>query len=111
MSKAVKVENEEEDVIEESVVDDEEKDCDEDDEPKQTSENKLKQRQPWNQISSDAKSTECPECGKVFTRKTHMVTHFRSNHLGIKYPCNQCDYQATQQGSLQRHIQRKHQLN
>merc|ERR1712043_138165 len=88
--------------------DEENKTDDEFNEPKQTLENKIRQREPRNQISSDAKSTECPECGKVFTEKRNMVTHYRSKHEGIKYPCNQCDYQATQQGNLQIHIQSKH---
>ena len=89
----------------------EEKETEEDDEPKQTSENKIRQRQPRNQISSDAKSTECPECGKVFSHKRDMVRHYRSVHEGIKYPCNQCDYQATQQSHLQTHIAAKHSDN
>ena len=39
-----------------------------------------------------------------------MLTHYRSIHEGIKYLYNQyqCDYQATQQGHLQTHIQSKH---
>ena len=32
----------------------------------------------------------------------------KSVHEGVKYPCNQCDYQATQQGNLLQHIQSKH---
>ena len=71
-------------------------------------ETKIRQRLPRSQISTDAKTTECPECGKVFARKQAMVTHYRSKHEGIKYSCNQCDYQATQQGNLQKHIQSVH---
>merc|ERR1712150_111833 len=108
ISKGVEIPNVEEVVTNDTVMDDEEKETDEEDEPKQTSENKIRQRQPRNQISSDANSTECSECGKVFTTKSHMVTHYRSKHEGIKYPCNQCDYQATTQGSLQTHIQPQH---
>ena len=63
ISKGVEIPNVEEDVTEETVNDDETDVVD--DEPKQTSENKIRQRQPQKQISSDAKSTECPECGKV----------------------------------------------
>ena len=68
----------------------------------------VKQRQPRKPISSDAKSTECPECGKVFSNKWNFLTHFRSVHQGIKYSCNQCDYQFTQQSNLQTHIQSRH---
>merc|ERR1712150_395564 len=65
ISKGVEMQNEEQDVTEESVMDDEEKETyedEEDDKPKQPSENKIRQRQPRNQISSDAESIECPEC-------------------------------------------------
>ena len=61
-----------------------------------TSENKMWQKK------------QCPDCGKVFTRKDSMVQHYRSIHKGMKYSCNQCDYQATQQGRLQQHIQSVH---
>merc|ERR1719397_194475 len=60
------------------------------------------------QISTDTKSTKCPECEAEFTSKGNMVKHYRSKHEGIKYPCNQCDYQATQQSNLQTHIQSVH---
>ena len=109
ISKGVEIPNVEEIVTEETVVGEEEKETDdEDDEPRQTPETKIRQRQPRNQILSEAKSTECPECGKVFSRKIDMLRHYRSKHEGIKYRCNQCDYEATRQDTLQIHIQSKH---
>ena len=63
-------------------------------------------RQPKNKISE--KSTMCKECGKMFSSKGTMMVHYRSKHEGIKYPCNQCDYQATTQGSLKRHTKSIH---
>ena len=53
--KGVEMKNEEEDATEETVMDDELKveETQEDDEPKQTAENKIRQRPPRNQISSD----------------------------------------------------------
>ena len=33
--------------------------------------------------------------------------HIKSVHKGIKYACNQCDYQATEQSYLGTHIQNK----
>ena len=95
-----------EDVTEETIVDDDEKETDE---QKPTSENKIRERQPRNQISSETKSTECPECGKEFTQRGHMLRHYRSIHEGtINYQCNQCDYQGSEKGNLQKHIQSKH---
>ena len=84
ISKGVEIPNLEE-VVTEELVNDDETDV-VDDEPKQTSENKIRQRQPQKQISSDAKSTECPECGKEFTQKICMLRHYRYAHEGIKYP-------------------------
>ena len=86
ISKGVEFPNVEKFVMEETILD---KADQETDEPKQTPENKIRQRQPRRQISSDAKSTECPECGKEFSKNGDMLTHDRSLHKGIKYPCNQ----------------------
>ena len=95
-------------VTEETVrMDDEEKETDDEhDEPKHESENKIMQKQSRNQISGD--DSECPECGKKFSQRSHMLAHYRSLHEVFKFSCNQCDYQASQNGHLKRHIQSKH---
>ena len=36
------------------------------------------------------------------------MNHIQSIHEGIKYVCNQCDYQATTQSNLTQHIEHKH---
>ena len=66
-------------------MDDEQKETETDDEPKQTRENKIRQSQPRNQISSEVNSAECPECPEVFTSEGTMRTHYRSVHQGINY--------------------------
>lgn len=33
-----------------------------------------------------------------------MLRHYRSIHEGIKYPCNQCDFQAAGLSNIQKHI-------
>ena len=50
----------------------------------------------------------CPDCGKVFNQKYTMMEHRRSKHEGVKYPCDQCTYQATTRGSLKKHLQSVH---
>ena len=57
-------------VTEETITEDEERETKKDDEPKQTPENEIWQRKTCNQISIDAKSTDCPECGKEFHNKS-----------------------------------------
>merc|ERR1711952_128939 len=36
-----------------------------------------------------------------------MTKHIQYKHEGVKYACNQCNYQATQQGHMRRHIHRR----
>ena len=50
----------------------------------------------------------CNQCDHQFTQQSSLKTHIRSVHEGVKYACNQCDYQATQRSSLTIHIQSQH---
>ena len=41
--------------------------------------------------------------------QAHIIkTHQESKHEGLRYSCNQCDYQAMEPRSLKRHQQYKH---
>ena len=42
------------------------------------------------------------------TIKGHLVRNKKSNHGGIKYQCNQCDYQATREDYLTVHQKAGH---
>ena len=37
-----------------------------------------------------------------------MKIHNSSIHQGMKYPCNQCDYQATYRSNLSSHVMNMH---
>ena len=50
----------------------------------------------------------CETCGKVFKHKGDMKRHQESRHKGIRYSCNQCEYQATKQQHLKTHQQSMH---
>ena len=41
---------------------------------------------------------------KVTKQKDHLMTLIKSMHEGVKFPCEQCDYKATQKGKLVIHI-------
>ena len=60
ISKGVVMQNEEEDITEETFLVHEESETDKDEERKQTSENEIRQRQPRKQISSEVESMDCP---------------------------------------------------
>lgn len=51
---------------------------------------------------------KCDKCHLTFTARSSMNQHKRNIHEGKKYPCHHCDYQATQNGTLLRHIRAKH---
>ena len=46
----------------------------------------------------------CSQCEFKATEKGSLFRHSKSKHEGVKFPCGQCDYKATQKGSLSRHI-------
>ena len=50
----------------------------------------------------------CDKCDYRATEKGHLLTHIKSKHEGVKYPCDKCDYKATQKGNLLNHIKSKH---
>merc|ERR1712126_497822 len=57
---------------------------------------------------------DLPQINSViyFTGVQHQeiesILEFMSKHLSVKYPCNKCEYEATQKSSLKHHIQSKH---
>ena len=76
---SVEINDEEEAVTEKTVMDEEEK---EDENIEQSrhqimrSGSEIRQRQPRNQISSDAQSNECPECKAKYFDRSYMMTHY-----------------------------------
>ena len=50
----------------------------------------------------------CNQCDHQFTQQSSLKTHIQSVHEGIKYACKRCNYQATQRSSLTVHIQSVH---
>ena len=45
---------------------------------------------------------------KIFKQKCILARHIQSEHQGVKFVCNQCEYQATFKGNLTKHIQSQH---
>ena len=50
----------------------------------------------------------CSECGKTSSDKSNLSKHIKSQHQGIVYPCNVCDYKAKQTTHLKGHMKSKH---
>ena len=43
---------------------------------------------------------QCPECEYQATQKDNLVSHQRSVHMGEKFQCPECDHKATRKGDL-----------
>ena len=50
----------------------------------------------------------CNLCDKSFSHKTSLSKHHQSTHLGIRYPCPKCSYEAKEKGDLLKHQRRIH---
>ena len=55
----------------------------------------------------------CDECGKTYTKKSHLDTHIQAKHSANppSFPCPECDKTFTQQSNLNTHIRIKHSAN
>ena len=51
------------------------------------------------------KGVDCKECGK-FMSKGNLKFHINSVHEKIRYKCNQCNNEFTQESSLRMHVKR-----
>ena len=63
--------------------------------------NKSKTKKAKQFFSGDGKRYICRECGKHMSSIGTLNTHIRATHERIKYPCEQCEYQATSKGNLE----------
>ena len=55
-------------------------------------------------VSQERKLFECNECNKTFTQKVSLLRHKDNKHEGIRHPSRFCNYKATQENNLKKHI-------
>ena len=58
-------------------------------------------------LSGDA-IFKCLDCERIFNDQQALYHHINIDHEGVKYACNQCNFQAILQGNLTKHLQSKH---
>ena len=58
-------------------------------------------------VSGDA-NFQCKDCERTFISPSGLWNHTKSKHEGVKYACNQCDYQAGYQSNLHYHMKKEH---
>ena len=57
---------------------------------------------------SDFARLSCSECKKTFITKGGLYLHIQSEHKGIRYNCNMCDFTTKQKNNVGRHKQTQH---
>ena len=61
-------------------------------------------------VTTGGKQFTCPECEKVFTKKSNLTSHMGLHSPGLrKHPCNLCSQTFAWKSSLNRHIEKVHQ--
>ena len=58
-------------------------------------------------VSRDEKLT-CKACGKYYDQASSLRIHIDMEHLGIRYPCDYCEYLGSQVKTIKRHIDSYH---
>ena len=51
----------------------------------------------------------CGQCDYNFTDKGNFRKHVKSIHEGVRFPCDQCNYNAAYKGHLKKHKKSRHQ--
>ena len=54
------------------------------------------------------KSYVCDECEYVANILYNLKVHKSSQHEGLRHPCTNCDFTATQRSHLNAHMRKKH---
>ena len=57
-------------------------------------------------VSGEAK-VQCKDCERTFSSQPGLWHHTQSKHEGVKYACNQCEYQGSRD-AIRHHIKIKH---
>ena len=52
----------------------------------------------------------CEKCDYKTKQRSHLVSHTKAMHEGIKFPCDKCDYKAGYNHHLNLHKRRKHSI-
>ena len=61
-------------------------------------------------LNTDRKQFTCPQCEKVFTKKSNLASHMGLHTPGLrKHSCSQCSETFAWKSSLNRHTEKVHQ--
>ena len=66
--------------------------------------------QPTSALFDFTMSNTCPECGKGLSSDLSMKMHYKTQHCGVTFPCNKCDYIAKIKIQLEKHLKNVHEV-
>ena len=52
----------------------------------------------------------CEHCDYKATQKSDLLKHTKSIHDGVKFSCDQCDFKASRKSNLMTHIRATHEF-
>jgi hypothetical protein len=58
------------------------------------------------EAKNDENGLQCNKCFKLFSNIRNWQHHAVSKHLGLRFPCDNCEYKGTTKSNLKRHMQR-----
>ena len=71
-------------------------------------ESKAKNIRHHKELKHEGVKYPCDQCDYVATNSSNQKRHKNAMHEGVRYPCDQCDYAATVANDLKRHKESKH---
>ena len=61
-----------------------------------------------NQNEHEGVRYPCKQCNFTASNKSYLKRHFEHKHYGVMYPCTQCELAATTASALKNHNKTKH---
>jgi len=67
-------------------------------------------RKARNSLDGNKRKFNCNECDYIATQSGSLKIHVMAKHQGIRFPCQVCDYKGTTKGNTNMHMKNKHSL-
>jgi len=59
-------------------------------------------------ITVDKGNYKCDQCSSTFKYLVNLIPHIKKKHGGVKYDCKKCDFKATNNYDLYKHVKQMH---
>ena len=59
-------------------------------------------------ITVDKGNYKCDQCSSTFKYLVNLIPHIKKKHGGVIYDCKKCDFKATNNYDLYKHVKQMH---